>query len=91
MMNQITFDLHNDAYWIIRNDATSISPEAKVAIEAAKRIERTTSYRVSCSRAIAEEWRAWLRHHERGYLSLEEHAWKTPVCRRAAEAIDAAL
>ena len=28
-MNQIMFDLHNDAYWVIRNDATSISTEAK--------------------------------------------------------------
>ncbi len=94
---QISFDLENDGYQIIRTEATSISTEAKAAIEAAKRIQGTTSYRVSCSRAIAQELRAWFRHHEHGYLdaarapALEEHAWKSPVCRRAADAIEAAL
>lgn len=86
----ITFDLEGDAYRIVRNEATSISEEAKQAIRSAKSIPRKTSRRVSCSRAIAKELRDWFRDHERGYLSVEDHAWKTPVCRRAAEAIEAA-
>ncbi len=86
----ITFDLEGDGYRIVRNEATSISDEAKQVIRSAKGIPGTTSRRVSSSRAIAEELRNWFRDHERGYLSVEDHAWKTPVCRRAAEAIEAA-
>ncbi len=89
-MDQITFVLEGDGYRIVRNEATSVSPETKAAIEAGERIQGTSSYRVSCSRAIAVELRGWFRDHERGYLSVEDHAWKTPVCRRAAEVIEAA-
>ncbi len=87
----ITFELDSDVYWTMRQNATSLSQVATVAIASATRVPRSTRRRITCSRPAAEEIRDWLKDHARAYLDMEGHQYKAPACQRAAEAIDASL
>jgi hypothetical protein len=87
----ISFELAADAYWPIRDEATSLSEEAKAVIRSATGVPETTKRRVESSRPVAEEIRDWFRDHARGYLEMEGHRHKATACQRAAEAIQAAL
>lgn len=46
---------------------------------------------VVCAGPVAAELRDWFRDHERGYLSMKGHEYKSPWCRKAADAIDATI
>jgi hypothetical protein len=87
----ITFELEADAYWPIRDEATSLSEQAKAAIRSATGVSGTTRRRVECSRTVAAEISDWFRDHARGYLDMEGHRHKAPACQRAVETIGAAL
>lgn len=87
----IVIELEADAYWPIRDEATSLSEEAKAVIHSATSVFGTTRRRIECSQRVAEELRDWFRDHARGYLEMEGHRHKGPACRRAAEVIELAL
>ena len=56
----ITFEIDGEAYETIRNEATSLSENAKTAIQAARGISGTTNRRFECTRDHARgclEWR----------------------------------
>lgn len=87
----IVFELEADAYWLIRDEATTLSEETNAAIQSGTGVFGTTRRRVECSRRAAAEIRDWFRDHARGYLEMEGHRHKSPACQRAAEAIELAL
>jgi len=87
----ISFELESDTYWTMRQDATSLSQEATIAIASATRVPETTRRRVTCRRTVAAEIRDWFQDRARAYLDMEEDQQKAPGCQRAAEAIDALL
>jgi hypothetical protein len=87
----VTFDLEADAYRVARDEGMSLSNEAKRALGTAVRAMRMNRRTVVCAGPVAAELQDWFRDHERGYLSMKGHAYKSPWCRKAANAIDATI
>lgn len=87
----VAFTIDGVTYSLLRDDATSLSPEAQTAISNAMRIFGETVRELSCRPEIAHEIGEWLTHAERGYLAQPGQEWKASVCHIAAEAVAALL
>ncbi len=87
----VTFHLDSQAYWTLRNDATTLSHEASTAMRSGEIVEGLPGRRISCARGAADELRQWFKDNRQRYLAMSGPGHKSLACERALEAIDAAL